>query len=124
MTSEDIDIINETITTPTTTTISQQQKRRNTILGSLSVALASFLFATNDAIFKLSGYKESELLTGRFIVQYLWAVSWWICKKPLNSNNWYGDKPDILNTWIRGILVVIHICTVWYAMVLLQQSNT
>eukprot|EP01084_Bolivina_argentea_P078470 142398_1 len=99
--------------------ITEKEYRKNLILGSLCVAFGSFLFATNDAIFKLSGYKESELLTGRFMVQWILAILWWICKKPPNVTNWYGDDPYIINTWVRGTLYIIHIFTLWYAMALL-----
>eukprot|EP01083_Nonionella_stella_P117060 348371_1 len=100
-------------------TIDRQKERTNLLWGSLAVAFGSFLFATNDAIFKLSGYKESELLTGRFLVQWIWAISWWIYKHPKTATHWYGDSPYIFNVWIRGFLYIFHIFTLWYAMALL-----
>ena len=83
--------------------MSSPNSLRNTIIGSLCIAFGQLLFATNEAILKLSSLKESQLLFGRFGIQFIIAIFWWIFKKPSNAINWYGDKPHIINIWSRGI---------------------
>eukprot|EP01084_Bolivina_argentea_P198010 339201_1 len=88
-----------------------------TILGSLSVVFSMLLFNTSDAIVKLSHLSVSQLTFGRFLIQFLIAVLWWNICKPSGQyvNNWYGDKPYILNIWVRGLCCSIYIICFYYA---------
>ena len=96
---------------------------RETMIGSACVFLGQLLFATNDAIIKLSGMKISQLMIGRFTICILIAVSWWKIKKPLTVNNWYGDQPYTKNIWIRGITYSITIICLWYGIIRLPLGD-
>ena len=47
---------------------------RNTLIGSLFIALDTFLFATADTIVKLSSLSVSQLLFGRWFIQFIIAI--------------------------------------------------
>ena len=96
---------------------------RETMIGSVCVFLGQLLFATNDAIIKLSGMKISQLLIGRFTICILIAVAWWLIKKPSTVNNWYGDEPYIRNIWIRGWTYSITIICLWYGIITLPLGD-
>ena len=102
---------------------SQAPSLINTAIGSGCVAMGQLLFATNDAIIKLSSMKESQLLIGRFGVQLLIAVSWWIFKKPESASNWYGDRPYITNIWVRGVLFTVNTVCLWYGVIRLPLGD-
>ena len=90
---------------------------RATMMGSICVFIGQLLFATNDAIIKLSNVKISQLLVGRSTVCIIIAVLWWLIKKPSTVKNWYGDHPYIKNIWIRGITYSIMFICLWYAII-------
>ena len=96
---------------------------RETMKGSAYVFLGQLLFATNDAIIKLSGMKISQLMIGRFTVCLLIAITWWLIKKPSTVNNWYGDQPHIANIWIRGMAYSITIICLWYGIIRLPLGD-
>eukprot|EP01084_Bolivina_argentea_P314771 545233_1 len=96
---------------------------RNTIIGSICIAFGQLLFATNDAIIKLSNMKESQLLIGRFGIQFMIAIFWWVLYKPKNVTNWYGDKPYIINIWFRGISFTINTICLWYGVMRLPLGD-
>ena len=85
------------------------------IIGSLCVTLGMILSGLNEVIVKVSGLSTEQLVTGRFSIQLIIATLWWNIKKPISPhlfhsdsnkvliNNWYGDKPFIINIWLRGI---------------------
>ena len=68
-----------------------------------------------DAIVKISGLKESQLLFGRFGMQFFIAVCWWIFQKPKGCHNWYGGEPYIVNIWTLGVMFCINVVCAWYA---------
>ena len=90
---------------------------RDTIIGSLCIALSQLLFASNDVIIKISNLKISQLLISKYIIQLTIAILWWMIKRPSGNTNWYGDKPYIMNIWIRGIMYSIAIIFQWYAVI-------
>ena len=90
---------------------------RSIVIGSLCIAFGELLFSTNDALVKLSSMQESQCLYGRFGIQLFIAICWWFCNKPKDSQNWYGDKPYILNIWFRGIAYTINTIAIWYAVI-------
>ena len=96
---------------------------RNILLGSLCVALSQLFFSGNDVFVKLSNLPESQLLIGRFSLQLLFATIWWNVKQPLNTINWYGDKPHIGNIWLRGILYAVSTSCMWYSIIRLPLAD-
>ena len=70
--------------------MSTNESLRNTILGSLCIAMGEICFATSDSLVKISGLKESQLLYCRFGIQLIIAISWWNIKKPTTVIKWYG----------------------------------
>eukprot|EP01084_Bolivina_argentea_P039570 73121_1 len=103
--------------------MSDSSSLRNTMIGSGCIAFGQLLFATNDAIIKLSNLKESQLLIGRFGIQFMIAITWWIVRKPTNTINWYGDKPYIINIWCRGITFTINTICLWYGVMRLPLGD-
>eukprot|EP01083_Nonionella_stella_P040870 110823_1 len=88
---------------------------RDTMIGAGCVALGQLLFATNDSMVKFCGLKESQLLFGRFFIQFVIAVIWWVVAKPKTCTHWYGDDPFIANIWVRGLSYSISMMTGYYA---------
>ena len=96
---------------------------KNILIGSVCVATGCLLFATNDAILKYSGLKESQLLIGRFAIQLTIAIIWWTFCKPKQCHNWYGDKPHIMNIWARGLFYSMNVIAVVYAFIRLPVGD-
>ena len=88
---------------------------RDLIIGSFCIGLCQLLIATNDAIIKFSKMKESQLLFGRFIIEFILAVLWWIFNKPQQSQNWYGDPPYITHIWLRAVFYCLSFALAWYS---------
>ena len=96
---------------------------KNTLIGATCVGIGTLGFATANAIVKLSGLKEAQLLYGRFGLQIMIAITWWIYKKPLTVTNWYGDEPFIKNIWLRGIFYSIHVIFAYYSFIRLPVGD-
>eukprot|EP01083_Nonionella_stella_P044639 120163_1 len=90
-----------------------------TIIGSLCVTLYAALTTLNQVAFKVSGLTITQVALSRYTIQFGLAILWWTVRKPtrpylFNSShqnndavtihNWYGDKPLVINIWLRGIL--------------------
>eukprot|EP01084_Bolivina_argentea_P165165 286993_1 len=98
-------------------------KTRNNLIGGVCILIAAVLFETNEAIIKLSNLTVTQLLFGRFVIQFIIAILWWIVNKPENHQNWYGDQPYICNIWIRATLYATTIFLSWYSMKLLPVGD-
>ena len=100
---------------------------KDIVIGSVCVTIGQLFFATNDSIVKycieFNGLKESQLLLGRFGIQFIIAIIWWIAKKPPKSHNWYGDQPYIPNIWARGFLYSINVICAYYAFIRLPVGD-
>ena len=91
------------------------EKAWSIIVGSLYVAFGQVLFATNDIIVSLTDLNISQLVIGRYTIQFLIAILWWTFNQPSNTINWYGDHPNINNIFIRGIFFSLNTIFTWYA---------
>eukprot|EP01084_Bolivina_argentea_P131162 231561_1 len=75
-----------------------------------------FLFGVNDAIYKLSGASESQVLLPRFITQLGIAFVWWKLRKDKEKHeHWYGDAPYTWIIWTRGMFCCFQIILTWYS---------
>ena len=96
---------------------------KNTLLGSAYIASGTFIYATYEALGKLSGLKLSQILIFTWSFALLFNFIYWKLKRPSHVNNWYGDKPYIKLIWLRGIIGgSLSIC-IWYAIIKLPLGD-
>ena len=80
-------------------------------------------YATTDAIIKVSNLNITQILVTICTIQLFIAVLWWLIKKPLTVQHWYGDKPNIIQVWLRGITYSLNGVFVWYAIIRLPLGD-
>ena len=88
---------------------------KSTMIGATCIAVGELLFTVVMICMKLATCSEAQFIIGRYSIAFLIASSWWKFAKPSNVNHWYGDKPYILNIWMRTLFYSISIGTYNYA---------
>eukprot|EP01084_Bolivina_argentea_P286236 490996_1 len=96
---------------------------KSTILGSIWVTMSQISAATAETIAKKSEITVLQILLGRITIHFLVAITWWNIKKPDGTMNWWGDKPDIKNIWIRGLLFSIGSTLYYYGVITLPLGD-
>ena len=74
-----------------------------TMFGVFCLFFGCLSYSTNEAIVKLSNLTLSQLLFGRWTIQFSINILLWNIRKPDSVTNWYGDSPYIQHIWIRAI---------------------
>eukprot|EP01084_Bolivina_argentea_P117837 209192_1 len=110
------------------------------IIGSTCILGYVILAGVQEVIIKSSNISIVQVSVSRFALQLLLAALWWNIQNPINPficklmskanvennvtkqavviNNWYGDKPYIINIWLRGILFAV-MQILWYIALIL-----
>eukprot|EP01084_Bolivina_argentea_P315750 547140_1 len=80
---------------------------KQTIVGSMMVALGMFFFGTEEVALKYYNVEVIVLALIQNGVVFICAVMYWvIMPKSSTVNHWYGDtKHDRLNIWFRGLFM-------------------